>query len=194
MQLKIDMLILAGGKSSRMGTDKGLVKLAGITFTQHILDKFSRYADHVYISSANTEYACYGHELIPDSVPSCGPLSGIISGLEHAKSEWVLIVSCDLPLVDLRFYNVLINTADKINYDVCVFANQSVFQPLFGLYRKSCLSYFKTQFNAGHYSVTSCIKSLRLLEVDPLEHGLPIEYLNSINSIEELNRIKKNLV
>lgn len=94
-------VILAGGQGSRMGgQDKGLLELQGKPLYQHVLQRFMPQVNIVLIS-ANRNIDRYQHsgcQVITDSMPDYpGPLAGMLSGLQHSKTEWVAFCACDTP-------------------------------------------------------------------------------------------------
>lgn len=96
-------VIIAGGLATRMaGQDKGLVTLFGKPLYQHVLDKILPQVTHLLIN-ANRNIAIYqqsGYPIITDTVTGfVGPLAGILAGLEHSQTEWVLFVPCDTPFI-----------------------------------------------------------------------------------------------
>lgn len=100
---RITLLILAGGMGSRMGhADKGLLQLAGKPLVQHLAN---RYANLPVLLSANRHlelYAQLGFTVIPDADDSyAGPLAGVVQGLHHMHSDWLLTLPCDTPFLPL---------------------------------------------------------------------------------------------
>lgn len=96
--LPIGGYVLAGGKSSRMGTDKALVHLNGNPLIDHATDKLRGFCADVAILAANEQLACFGR-LVPDLHPGAGPLAGVEAALADSSFDWNLIVPVDLPLV-----------------------------------------------------------------------------------------------
>jgi len=92
-------VILAGGRSSRMGEDKGLVKANGKPLFEHIAERLRSQVGEILIScNQNTEQ--YGKEFrtVPDLIQNfSGPLAGMLAALTVSKTEWVLFVPCDVP-------------------------------------------------------------------------------------------------
>lgn len=92
-------VILAGGRSSRMGEDKGLVKANGKPLFEHIAERLRTQVGEILIScNQNTER--YGKEFqtVPDLIQNfSGPLAGMLAALTVSKTEWVLFVPCDVP-------------------------------------------------------------------------------------------------
>ncbi|CNJ71341.1 molybdenum cofactor guanylyltransferase MobA [Yersinia aldovae] len=101
MRPNITGVILAGGRSSRMGgNDKGLIYLHGKPLYQHVIDKLKPQVEDLLIN-ANRNQALYQHSGIPvisDIITGfVGPLAGIHSGLSHSATEWVIFAPCDVP-------------------------------------------------------------------------------------------------
>jgi len=92
--------VLAGGRSSRMGTDKSLLRLAGKPLIQHAVTKLRRICADVNILSSNPALAAYG-PLVRDLHANCGPLGGIGAALMHSSHEWNLFLPVDVPFLPI---------------------------------------------------------------------------------------------
>jgi molybdopterin-guanine dinucleotide biosynthesis protein A len=97
------VLVLAGGRSSRMGTPKGFVRLYdGRTMLSHVLDAVLPLQVPVYLSvekDAGGPFRSYGIPVIEDSVAFNGPLAAIVQGFEQLPRRQLLVVCCDQPLL-----------------------------------------------------------------------------------------------
>jgi len=100
--LPIGGYVLAGGRSSRMGTDKALLKLAGRPLIEHATTKLRRVSVDVHILGGNAELAAYA-PLVEDMHPGCGPIAGIEAALAHSAHDWNLILPVDMPLLPTAF-------------------------------------------------------------------------------------------
>jgi molybdenum cofactor guanylyltransferase len=94
--------VLAGGRSSRMGTDKALLELAGKPLIEHAVTKLCRVCASAHILSASAALAGYA-PLVADLHPGCGPIGGIEAALAHSPYDWNLILPVDLPLLPTAF-------------------------------------------------------------------------------------------
>lgn len=92
-------IILAGGKSSRFGSNKAIYDFQGKTMLKHSLDLLKPFCDRILISGDKEEYYRYDYACIPDKYGMIGPLGGILSCLEESETEENIIVTCDMPLV-----------------------------------------------------------------------------------------------
>jgi len=102
----VDAFLLAGGLSSRMGTEKASLELAGRSFAQTIASAVRPSVSSIAIVGTNAPDI--GVPTIPDDRPGCGPLAGIETALRIANTGAVLIVACDLPLVTTAFVRLLL--------------------------------------------------------------------------------------
>lgn len=151
--------ILAGGKSSRMGTDKGLIPLDGTTFTGKVLSTLEEVSQKVTIVGAPETYAQFGVELIPDSWPDVGPLGGIHAALQHSSTEWNVIVSCDIPFVSAALIRYLETRIGRETQAVLPHAEDRV-HFLAGLYHRSAAAAISDYIAAGERSVKGLIPKL----------------------------------
>ena len=94
--------VLAGGRSSRMGSDKAMLTLAGKPLIAHAVTKLSRICGSVHVLSANPRLAPYG-PLVPDLHPDCGPIGGIEAALAHSQHDWNFILPVDIPFLPTAF-------------------------------------------------------------------------------------------
>jgi molybdopterin-guanine dinucleotide biosynthesis protein A len=100
--LEVGGYVLAGGRSSRMGTDKVLLQLGGKPLIEHAVNKLRRVCVDVHILSGNPVLAPFG-PLIPDLHPGCGPIGGVEAALAHSRYEWNLFLPVDVPFLPTAF-------------------------------------------------------------------------------------------
>ena len=100
MRKKIVAYILAGGKSSRMGDDKGLLLLHEKPVIQYMIDEIKKVTDDISIVTSNEKYKQFNLKIIEDTFKDKGPAAGIDAALLDAKEETIFITSCDMPFVD----------------------------------------------------------------------------------------------
>ncbi|NCB43044.1 MAG: hypothetical protein EOM59_10545 [Clostridia bacterium] len=120
--VEVAVCLLAGGKSSRMGTDKKLLRFGEdtmLTSTANDLNLYS--AKYLSFASKETALEIEGFQNVFDSKPNCGPIGGIVSALKEIKQEWTLFISCDMPLVQRELIDYLLAFRDK-SYDAIMFS------------------------------------------------------------------------
>lgn len=159
MQKNITGIILAGGKSSRMGTDKGTLLLNGITFTQHIINNLTPIVDEIIIVSNHDIYDQFGVKRISDNIQNYGPVAAIYTGLKASKTDHNLIISCDSPKVDIHVFKPLLEEINN-KYDIVQYICNSRTMPLIALYNKKCLGIFKLALKNKIHKLRFVIKQL----------------------------------
>jgi molybdopterin-guanine dinucleotide biosynthesis protein A len=108
-------VVLAGGKSSRMGTDKALLKIGGNTMIELALEKFraSPAFTEILVSSNEPERLAFtGASIVCDRTPNLGPIEGILSVLHAARQEYVCFLPCDAPLIPAGLPEILLSAAN----------------------------------------------------------------------------------
>ena len=106
-------IILAGGNSSRMGSDKGLVLLNGKPMIQYCIDTLESLNLPIIIVSNNKEYEKFGFPVYADVIPEKGPLGGIYTGLYYSKKDKNIVISCDTPFVSPRLLRLMIDKSSN---------------------------------------------------------------------------------
>ncbi len=155
--------ILAGGKSSRMGEDKGLKPFNGKPLIQTVINQMQLAIEKVIIVSNNTDYKQFGLEVIEDVVKNIGPAGGIYSALLHSISDKNFIVSCDMPNISAQAIQFML---DNCNTDaVWIPQYKNKLEPLFGVYPKSCLLSWKKSLNKGTYKLTDLAENYKLEKI-----------------------------
>lgn len=140
--------IQAGGQSSRMGTDKGLVPLRGRPMIEHVRAAVEDFGDEILVTTNQPDdYRFLDLPLHSDRNPAAGALEGLRTALAAASREQVLVVACDLPFLRSRLLREL--TAEPFPADVRIPEWEGRLQPLCALYRRSCLAPVEAALEAG---------------------------------------------
>jgi len=126
-----EAFILAGGASSRMGTDKSQLPLEGQTFTERIAETLLKLTDSVFVVGRQAES---GLPSVADVYPQWGALGGLHAALTACKREWAIVVACDLPFVTAELFSFL--AENRVDHDAVVPVQEDGRpQPLAALYR-----------------------------------------------------------
>ena len=149
------IIILAGGKSERMGTDKGLLYLNKQPVIKHIIDSFSPICNNIIISTNNINYHKFGLSIVEDKYKFCGPIAGIVEGLKKVKNNKVIILSCDSPFVKPDLINHLLNY--KSEADILFTFNKRT-HPFPGLYNKSIINKLESILEKGERKLQNLYK------------------------------------
>ncbi|MCB0747689.1 MAG: molybdenum cofactor guanylyltransferase [Ignavibacteriae bacterium] len=138
MNSEITGIILAGGKSSRMGSNKSLLTLNDKTVIEVVVDLMkSIFSKVIIITNASEEYSFLNLPMYRDIYLDMGPLAGIHSALANSATEKNFIISCDMPLMSTEMIKYIISNLSEKSITVCV-ANGFIEQ-LAGVYSKSVL-------------------------------------------------------
>lgn len=150
MKNDLSVIILAGGKSSRMGRDKALISIQGIPLLEKVANVAKSCADKVYIVTSWPEryqnLHLPGCEFILE-VPilennnTAGPLVGFAQGLGKVNTDWVLLLACDLPNLKIEVLQNWVSKLDTVEESAIATLPQSPqgWEPLCGFYRSSSL-------------------------------------------------------
>jgi molybdopterin-guanine dinucleotide biosynthesis protein A/molybdopterin converting factor small subunit len=153
-------IILAGGKSSRMGTPKALLQFGGEPLIAHTVHALQRlFPETIVVASAEQELPPLTVTLVRDEVAYQGPVGGIYYGLNAASQEVCFLTSCDAPFLNLSLVAYLVSRIS--DYDVVVPQWQGRFQPLHAAYRRSVAPLLKEQLEKGELRPISLYDKVR---------------------------------
>jgi len=144
---KINGIILSGGKSSRMGEDKALMKVGTKTIIEIMIDKLKPFCNKFIISADEIDkYSQFGFKVVPDKFKNSGPLAGIYSSLLESNTERNFVISCDLPLVSQKIIERLLsNISTK---EIILPVTDGKYHQLCGVYSNSVLEKAESILNA----------------------------------------------
>jgi molybdopterin-guanine dinucleotide biosynthesis protein A len=148
----VTAFILAGGRSSRMGTDKALLPLGQQTMLERALHTASRVANSVFIVGPRERYARYGN-VVEDVFPDCGPLGGIHAALCITQTELNLMLSVDTPLIGPDFLAWLLEQARASSALIVVPEALGGLQPLAAVYRRPLRAVAEQALKRGDYKI-----------------------------------------
>jgi molybdenum cofactor guanylyltransferase len=182
--LPISGYVLAGGHSSRMGTDKCLLPLAGKPLIQHAVAKLRRVCDRVHILSSNSALAAYA-PLVPDIHPGCGPVGGIEAALAHSTTDWSLLIPVDVPFVPVAMLQgwAAAVVVPEQTIRVSIFAVEGRPQPAISLLHRQIAPSIAAAVSLSEFKLLPVLEASA--EVLALQRNQPLERLLRIQSVEE---------
>jgi len=189
-------LVLCGGQSSRMGSDKGLLKLQANTWAQTAVDKLLELQIPVVISVNKDQYAEYGtvfspQQLITDneSLQLKGPLCGVLSAHLQYPGEDFVVLACDMPLLETGLIKELVTQYQLHDEnDAFIFTNDGEPEPLCGIYKSKGFAHILSLYRSGQL-VKHSMKFM-LEHISTCRLSLPAEKKSSFrnfNAHAELN-------
>lgn len=168
LKFPVTTVILAGGRGTRIGGDKGLQILHDKPLIRWVLEAVRQESSEIYIN-ANTnsaEYENYGYSVIADQLPDWpGPLAGLHAALLLAKCDYVMCVPCDVPFLPADLISRMQSTLTQNDFEAAVAVVGGRRQPAIALYQKAVLSKLNAYMSAGGRKVNDWLDRLQLSEV-----------------------------
>ena len=161
MKNTINGYILAGGKSSRMGVDKGLMLFRGKHLIEHIIEQLKPVVNKVVIVSNNSYYNKFGLEVIGDFYKEIGPAGGIHAALTHSGKN-IFVVGCDMPFVTSAAIEFVINHSASLQITLPILTGN--IEPLFGVYSKACLGKWNELIQRKVFKLLELVENFDLLK------------------------------
>jgi molybdopterin-guanine dinucleotide biosynthesis protein A len=186
---KATAIILAGGGSRRMGTDKSMLTIEGRPIIERTCQQLADSFEQIIISANDKDkFEFLGFEVVPDKVPEQGPLMGIASALEASANELNFVVACDIPRIELRDVRRILFEAIDSEADIIVpVTSEEKYEPLFAVYRKSALKTINKVLSSGERKIGDVFD---LCKVKKVELWTSLVNLNTMGEYEEF---RKNL-
>jgi len=187
-------IILAGGESRRMGTDKALIRLSGKTLIEQTAHIFKRlFAETIIISKDPGRFKAAGCRELADRSDEGGAMVGLLTALEASKTEFIFTAACDMPFLNDRVISLIVNTGRA--FDAALPCSDGHSHPLHALYSKGCLKAMTESLERGEKSIMRFIKSLpsdrvRLISEEEIRVIDPeTDSLLNMNTPEELEGV-----
>jgi len=183
---KYSGILLAGGKSSRMGDDKAFMKYKDRFLYEYSFSILKSFSQDILISSSNTRFNNQDYRCVEDEMPDLGPISGIFSCLKRIKYPSAIVLPCDLPFISVKTVETLLNNSQ--GYDITVALNHQNFpEPLIGIYSSAIISRLEKMINSGNYKLQNLLKDSKTHFVK-IPQISPETFLN-INNPEDYNSL-----
>jgi molybdenum cofactor guanylyltransferase len=187
--------VQAGGSSTRFGTDKALVKLAGKTMLERTSELLASLCDEVSIVAPPYKYANLLWPVIADRWPGQGPLGGILTALLNTQGSWALIVSCDMPFLTQEFLSTLWDRASRSSVQIVVPESSNGLEPLCACWLGDAVTAVQAAFDMGVRKVTDAMKHLSMEVLDESAwkrfdtHNRLFWNMNTLEDYEEARHI-----
>lgn len=191
-------IVLAGGRSTRLGRDKASEPLLGRSMLQHVVDRVSPLVGEVVIVGAPGQTLPPIHTALPlrtavDAYPGTGPLGGIYTGLVAARAERCLAVACDMPLLSPALLRELLARSAACDVVMPVLEYP---EPLHAVYARVCVGPIRERLESGQLKITNFLGAvnvcyMREAEVRAFDPDLR-SFINT-NTEEDLARARELL-
>lgn len=162
--MKAAAIILSGGKSSRMGTNKALLKLNEKTTIERMVDILKVYFDDIILVTNDMDsYQSLGVKMVVDHYPGKGPLAGFHAGLMASDYDVNFIVACDMPFISGELASTLVNQID--HYEALVPVINGKMQTLCAVFQKKTVNKIAECIENGRLSIKQFLAHLNVLYV-----------------------------
>ncbi len=190
----VTAFVLAGGRSSRMGSDKALLSFGNDTLLARAISTAGQVATTVAIVGPRERYAAFG-DVVEDIYPGCGPLSGIHAALCASKTDLNLMLSVDMPLLTAQFLLWLLKQASAANEVIAVPDALGGWQPLCAAYRRSVRVPAEEALKAGDLKIAHLFRRAAtryIPEQEIVAAGFAPAIFSNVNTVEEYERLLRD--
>lgn len=161
----ITSVVMAGGKSSRMGTDKSFVPLLGKPLIEHVLERLGGIGqEEIIITNRPEDYEYLNRPMFQDIIPNRGPLGGLHTALVHANYPHILVTACDMPWLNRSLLEYMVSL--RHHAQAIVPRWQRYPEPLHAVYSKSCLTPIEQKLSAGSLKMISFYQEIEVLYLE----------------------------
>lgn len=193
MRYNVTGVILAGGKSTRLGRNKAFIEIGGRKIIERQIGLFSEIFKEVMVVCKNPqEYAPFFTNVVKDIVDYLSPLSGIYTGLKTCRFTGAFVVAVDMPFLKRELIEYQLSFAD--NFDVIVPQHEGDFEALHAFYSKNCIPFIEDMFKNGRFRIYDFYNRVKLKIINDIEikkyDPEMLSFVN-INTGDDLEKVKK---
>lgn len=180
-------VVLAGGKSTRMGQDKALLEVDGKPLLLHAVEKLAPHVRELFVIGEPRKYGHIWPDTMPDAIPGLGPLGGIVTAMGAARHDRLLVLAVDVPGVNAALLERLTRELPE-GADALVPRHGTGLEPLVAAYHRRCAEAFMECITAGRLSMHGALEQVRTthLDIDPGEDGWPEDLFRNLNGPDDL--------
>lgn len=166
--------VLVGGASTRMGSDKALLRLGEATLVESAAGKVAAAVQCVALIGSPERYGQFGYPVYADKSPGCGPMGGLQTLLQLGLAEWNLVIACDMPRVSSIFLNALTARIDgSPTQSTCIVpTGPDGPEPLCAIYHASCLPAVDSAITNRRFKMRDLLLKLNVLPVMSYESAV----------------------
>jgi molybdopterin-guanine dinucleotide biosynthesis protein A len=187
---KITGVILAGGKNSRMGADKGMLEVGSKKIVERIIEAMKPVVGEIIIISNGENYDYLGYSVHKDIIKECGPMGGIHCALFHSKTDKILVIGCDMPFISEKILAALVKGADHSEITIPEHNGGEV-EPLCAVYSKSAFSKFGELLKNGNWKMKDALRYFKVNRIKFSVEQLPDNHFLNVNTPSEYQSIKQ---
>lgn len=191
--MNIQGVILAGGKSSRMGTNKAMLPLHNKKVIEHIIKQMECITkDIIIITNEPALYKHYDFPLYTDRYENKGPLAGLETALYHMTGDIAFVTPCDTPFIHHSVYEYLLNNLEQ--HDAIVPKYDEQLHPLSGIYRRSVHPFIERRIQDEELRMTSFYEDIDVYiqkDFNALEESITRNHFFNMNTMDDFHEAKR---
>jgi molybdopterin-guanine dinucleotide biosynthesis protein A len=178
-------VILAGGRSTRFGSNKALAILDDKPLIQHVADLMSGlFAECLLVTNTPEEYKFLSLPMTHDRYRDSGPLAGIHAALLQISEQRAFVVACDMPNLSPELIRYLCNINEQ-DYDVIIPGLEKGQEPLFGIYHKKSLAVIDSHLQQKDCQIIRVLEDLQVKRISEQE---VLSITDNLNCFKNINR------
>lgn len=185
-------IILAGGKSTRMGFDKQFLQIDQRRLMDSLVKKLEvEFNEIIIVTNKPEHYIGLDHKIITDKIVGRGPLSGIHAGLLEASSKYSFVVACDMPNVNMKYVKYMMHSMKDPTLEGCVTRINDKTEPFISFYSKELIEKIEKSLEEGRRSIRSIFKYSKIKYIDESEarkFSPDWDMFLNLNTQEDLDR------
>lgn len=188
-------MILAGGKSSRMGFDKQLLKIDERRLMDNLAQKLSKEFEEIIIVTNRPElYIGLSHIITMDILKDKGPLGGIHAGLVKSSSEYAFVVACDMPNINMEYVRFM-KSKTKLDSMGCVTKFGEWIEPFSSFYSVEMIQHIEKYLATNRRSINGLIDNFQITYIEEKEarkYSPSWDMFLNLNTKEDLENYLQN--
>ncbi len=184
----ISAAILAGGKSTRFGRDKAMLRLNDCTLLYRIYRELLNITDDIWVVGDRREDSLIPlDKFLPDLIDNIGPLGGLFTALSYIKTP-VLLTSFDMPFIKKKHFEFVIQHLNS-SYEAIIATSDKGIEPLLGIYRPQILPRIKECIESDTLAMYQLIEKLKVKFVDFKNVGYISDLFFNINTMADYKKL-----
>jgi len=185
-------VVLAGGKSSRMGFNKAFIKIGDKSIIEIIINQLAPvFDDIIIVTNEPDSYRNLNARVITDVLKDAGPLGGIHAGLKMAQSKYVFVMACDMPFISVEYIDYIKKIAARFLPDAVISRKGDWVEPFHAIYSRDIINDIETNINKNLYKIFDVLKNKYLIKIAEEKvrgYSPDLEIFFNLNDREDLEK------
>lgn len=180
-------VVLAGGKSLRMGRDKAMIEIDGRTLLDRALDMLDPHVHELLVIADPGKYGSVGPFVVADEWPGKGPLGGIATAMRYASNDRLLVIAVDLPGLTTAFFQRVMSQLGTAT-EAVVPRHEGLIEPLAAAYHRNAQPVFRRCVEMDILKMSDALSQVRTsyVEMIPGSDEWPKDLFRNLNTPNDL--------